>query len=266
VASTINGYANGKTPDATTLTMFTNPTFSKTAPVGTIDAALWCSALDFSASSFMAGLAQYFPINLVSPRHGLFAKHIGYGTGTQVVWLDSAGVFHSANIQSQMNISGDVQLVYLDAAIPITPYSVLPANYATYLPSITRLLYPYPRPLPILYRPPYRPINGAPYEQNVAVHVVDSFYIRGQALNYLNHGDSAPGWGKAVQGGDSSSPFVIPVNGVPALLASAYTWGSSAMYADLITEIESGMNALKDAGDTTVYSLNKVDLTGFTSF
>jgi len=288
VTDTLKAAALGKTATNATIDIYTGATFDKAAPAGTINPGLW-AGMDFSASSFMAASTSLnFPIQLISPRHGLFAKHIGYGNGTKVLFLDHAGQFHSANILSQQWITSDVTLCYFDAAIPatITPYSLLPADWAHYLPTMAQSsAAQYRVTIPAVLRSASTGNGPAPTASSPQATVLDLNTMAETIYSDLNTGDSVPGFGKPVIGGDSSSPAVIPVNGVSVVLSSWYaltpgpnnTAGPPAltpMYADYLTQIEAAMNTLaadantagQTPADSTVYTVNKVDLTGFTRF
>lgn len=78
---------------------------------------------------------------LITPRHIALAAHFEYGASTTVRFVDNSNNTVTATVLTGGNVPGtDIWVDVLTADVPssITPCKILPANYATYLPSIAQ--------------------------------------------------------------------------------------------------------------------------------
>jgi hypothetical protein len=260
VSAAVDGMISGKLPNAATQNVFTA---SGTRSSTHIAAAL--TGLS-AVSSYRASTGRQYPVTLISNRHFICAAHVQPAIGEVITWMDGAGNNYSASVSSKQLLgSYDICIGYLSAAInaAIVPASLLPSNYANYLPSqkytgsnanIPAVIVSYNTGLTTDVLPTSEPhvrvTEVTEFTNNICVMAATPQFSSRQPFMSLPYA------------GDSGSPVFIPVNGVLVLLTKLYTALSGQSYADKLYDIDAVMTTL--AG--TAYSTTKVNLAGFTSF
>jgi len=282
VTNAINALISGKTPGKATQQFASANNFNLTTPAVTRNASLFTSAYDATAISVMRvdisgnNLGSAFPVLLISPRHVIAASHILGGKG-KVVWLDSTGVYHTANIISiSQDTVNDIGVGYLDTAITgITPFSFLPLNWLNYLGSLN---YPVGFSASLMHLPCLsrlqHPDDSDSYLSAMCVYELTSFYSSTGQSTQVRSGSHVSAayqpWADGtigVRGGDSGSPIMFPINGKLVLISAHYTAGGGANWAYYSTWIGAQMNGLATAaGDATAYAMLRADLSAFTQY
>lgn len=267
---------SGKTVSSTTHAAFTSNNYLTATPAVVRNPNLYCAALNLTGISVMGagGNGYIHPGMLISPRHVIGATHF-HGTGPWV-WLGTDGQYHSASLAQGYAIANtDIWIGYLNASISnCAILKVLPANYINYLPNADGDLL---LNLPILSKTAH---SGTPAAATGAGdwwtinHILMLIQMTGNkrwfAYQRFDSDIAAlptEAWHVPIVGGDSGSPLFILINGELVLIGAHLGAVTGDTYSNYITEIEAAMNSLGAAqGDMTSYSLNKVDLSAFTSY
>lgn len=207
------------------------------------NAACWAHTLDLTplSTSFWGG-------TLISPRHAVVANHAGtWTTGTSMSWVaaDNTVVTRTLAANGVRVGSTDLMIVKLSSDLPgsINFARALPANYASYLPTLGI-------PVVCLDQDPHATLalwNGAGSQVTEA--------------SYLPPGGARAAFFEAKIAGDSGKPAFAFINGVPVLLSCWHTGSGGPLLSNFITEVNAVMTSLGGG-----YSLTQADLSGFTSF
>jgi hypothetical protein len=245
--------------------------------------------LSFIPVACPASPAWGFPGILISPRHLLIANHVATSnyaaTNTQCfTFLSPNGTsqqcvgYTGRAIQSNtpaLNSCVDMAILYLDAPITVvSPAKVLPAGWQAYIPSTnpsTSLAYP-----PALMRGVH---NYSLSDQSDALRIWDWTYQGSGASSvhlFKPPADSTKlNWWAQVSGGDSSSPFFVPIDpaggtayqavllGVTyGFIPGAYTVevGSIGDAASVINSVMNSLALATNPSDNTVYALQTINL------
>lgn len=264
VSDNIAAMVSGKTAGAATQMLFSGESYSTSVPVGTRNTGIF-TAIDLSASSFTNKYGSQYPVHLISPRHFIGANHIPQSIGDTIVWLGNDNVFRSATVLAVSPVAGvqDISVGYLSAAITgITPYYFLPSNWNTYLASIGSTLSGQ-LSVPVLTQL----FDDATSRRKL--HIVESprRIIGSEDWAQVDgvNPKSFSAWNSLIQGGDSSSPVIMPINDgtlKPVLITSYYSSNGGANYAQSITAI----NALMTSQAGGAAAVSTVSLAGFTTY
>jgi hypothetical protein len=225
---------------------------------------------------------------LISPRHILYPTHSSPSVGQTITFTRADGTTTTKTITVvTRNLNGfnntDIGIGYLDSAVTgITPYSVLPptATANIKLPfATTPLTQTYP---PVAFgifgfylkcRHPFGyPTTPDPTRQMqvcTGALITNPFYMRGGTSNAAVYSNNdiryaISTWGTTLKDdGDSGSPFLLPTGlttatGTPLTILIGATYFGIEPVAPWGSQINTVMNAIKDAGDTTVYAIDDI--------
>jgi Bacterial Ig-like domain (group 2) len=240
----------------TAISGLTPPTFSGSPPYaysslinlfqpnGTRNTSGWWSAIDVTCIPQSIGTNGV----LVTPRDMICAAHYG---ASNPVFRDNAGNTYDRIVTSARTLvspSGDADILVatLNADLPdaITPVSVLPANFRSYLPNPQ---YGYP---------------GCFTNQ-------DRTLLLGDLTNTVSPDLTIPTstnttraeWYYPVRVGDSGSPAFVVINGSLVLLTTWHYVGGGPIIADNLSQINAAITA-----NGSPYSLAEVNLSGFDTY
>lgn len=290
MSDSVQAMVNGKTPSPQTMLLYTTNNYTNNQPdnnghnYGPNNAVR--NPNNFAAAYDITGLtvatyygAGFFPAKLISPRHVICADHvsqIGF-----VVFKGSDGVTYSANCTHHTQVQRadgslfDISVWYLDAAMPaaVKPFKVLPADWATKFSFNARFGGLFNGVLPFVTKS-RAASDGLRINAGALIRTGDIYPGQPSARTQptAGYGTDAlasfnAGWFSPIINGDSSGPVWAPINGELVLLTSMANPLGGCHYGDCITEIEAAMNAAATAaGDATVYSLGKADLSAFASY
>lgn len=195
---------------------------------------------------------------LISPRHVILADHYWRGnslptSGITLRFIKQDGTVVTRTITNYLRVgSTDIDIAILDSDVPagINFAKVLPANYTTYLPSLTSTT-----------TVPTLSLVGGAYD---VADTDKQGYVR--ELNVLSGSmyftqstvaQRSAFFGRAVANGDSGNPSFLIINDEPVLLSSATSFSHFGPdYAQNITAINSTMTTLGGG-----YTLTTADLT-----
>lgn len=278
IASNISSLINGKTAGATTQNMWSaGSSFNATAPAGSRNAGMFASSMDFSPSSFCtqnggnnSANARLSRCHLVSNRHVIRAAHVG-SMGT-IVWMRPDGSFVSSSAIDGMYVGQDLYVEYLGAAITgITPYYVLPSDYATYLPTLNGAGIAYNYGMGPVFSGGVLNLEGHSYA-DARMRLLDLTLLRdGYTTTPQSTATPHSDWSSSIISGDSSGASFLPINvgGLkPVLLGAMWQGGglSEAITGSMATALESAMNTLSARnGGGTGYTLSRISLASFTA-
>jgi hypothetical protein len=203
---------------------------------------------------------------LISNRH-VIGNHCGPGTGSQVVFTKPGGGYEVRTVVSASNASSLTAYSYyiglLDSDITtITPMPIMPANWATYLRSITNAEY-------MLGQAIAMPVLNKGYTAGDWIRILGCYGLNpsngvGPAhACFVNENARAPmnSWSSPVIGGDSNGPTFVPINGAPVLLM-CMNWVTGAFYLpSFLGDIQDAMNTLLPG-----YSITYPNLAGFPTY
>lgn len=228
---------------------FLSNNHSVVAPAAVRNPYLFTGDLDLTAISIArtSEPGGQYPIALVGPRIAMSADHTRPGPGEKFVFMDLAGGMHVHTVQSSMSIGGDIGLVYLTAPVTgITPFKFLPANLGSYIPSgMNAGPFRYFYALPCLFKGAHTVEDATGDDVRiVGLGYLESWFGGGPVDSTFTP------WYHHVIGGDSSGPYMLPVQGVAALGAMAYAADTSAPYHTHIAEIEAGFTTLAGSPQT----------------
>ena len=274
---------SGKTPsDATRLNYsarsgdFANPTLVR-------NASNFAASIDLSGMSVWRSDANnygYWPAALVSTRHFIASNHVAGGNNFGYCWMTPAGAFAKANCIGYYVIPGtDLQIGYLDQDIPVgvKRFKVLPYNFAAYLPSTVDYQIPSLSKRQAIGDDSGAWISTATYDalRILPVCLKDTLtssygtvpYANCPVIGQLDPASQFAAWEVPLHTGDSSGPCWLVINGEAVLLGTYADVQGCPHVGNYITQIEAAMNSLAASrGDATVYSLAKVNLSGFPTF
>lgn len=276
IADQIATMVSGKTPGQAAQWLFNNAAYNSGAPSGTRNVGIFSGAVDLSPFSFTrSGNAVMFPLTLISAQHFICAAHVMPVVGETIVWLDNSNVFHTATVTSRQQVAGDPDicvgyLTWIGAPSGIIPVSFMPATWQSKIPSLVSASN---------YGQVANPVLMNLYDDATAqrkLHVGEWYRQPvGYPLqvNYDPNGyqgaEAYAGWSSAIQGGDSSSPVFVPINGATVLLCSLWQSTISSDYSASLTGITSMMQSLAQAaGDVgyASYAPLQVSLAGFNAY
>lgn len=283
IVNAINTMIASKAPGRTVQEFTTANNGNWAALSATRNASLFTGAMDFSAISLAREDISlgYFPYLLISPRHIICAAHIFGTVGKGIAWKAPDGSYKTARTLSYATYGDygaghDVGVAYLDTAITgINPFKFLPSNWANYLSSMSAGSWPYPAKLPCLAKL-YHMVDSDSWVNGIAVN--DMCYmpsgITGNWAAVLSGSGVRDAtllpWSNVtdgIRGGDSGSPTMLPINGEAVLIGAQSSASGLNNFVAYETWIEAQMNSQAAAqGDSTVYTLGRADLSGFTQY
>lgn len=278
IVNNMLGLVAGKTRSIQTTDVFTSNNYDTANPAAVRNPNLFAAGVDMSPitivnKTYIGGPSTYtHPGLLISPRHIIGAAH--FRAVGPMVWLDNQGVYHTASVLSWESIPNtDIVIQYLDTSITgITPFKVLPADLESYMPNSD---FTVQHNLPCLTKIKHTPwgdrdtlqinhFHALDYSQ---LYYYDSIWIAAARTDTNIAALATEAWQGAISGGDSGGPLFIPINGESVIVGTYHTATTSHAFHTRIAAIEAVMNSLAVAqGDMTAYSLNKVNLTSFTSY
>lgn len=280
VDSIIYGYASGKTAGLTTQKLFSAANYSTAAPSATLNASLFCSGMDFSATSFcreyrdVPGGAVYdtflFPMELISDKHALYSRHTPTEVGFKVVFRKTDGTFVTKTVAAITTSSEaeDYAVCMFDSAVSgITPIKTLGSGWEAKLPC----LYGYPAG----YLPPSLPMffkgarwSDGSYENHMRVCSVAPYAssdIEGNSNNGQFLGDYLQGryasWRFNVESGDSSGCTFFMAGSQRVL------WGLQHVRSGgpFIPSKRTAIDAIMTAQAGSAYAMAVADLSSYTT-
>lgn len=154
VEAAIAALVQGKTAGDSTQALYLSNNYSTGSPAVTRNAGLFCGALDWTGMSAISwdgdslGSASASPAHLISPRHAITAFHYTQASTDTYVFVGADGTLHArTKLAGRVQIgTSDVCLITLNADLPVTgvarvtPFSLLPQDFTTYLsPGFYRL-------------------------------------------------------------------------------------------------------------------------------
>ncbi len=252
VASKVPG-----SPTQSVLSSFSGP---QDAPVAVRNGGIFTGALDLTPISVMRTTQGWniFPAVLVTARH-IITGHVAPAVGEMFTWLRSDGIFVTKTVLSVQRISeasGEDYVALLDSAVAgITPMLMMPANWATKLPSVNKA-------------PGLMQVLNKGHTAGDFIRVLENYSWADPSWLALRKSTDATlsGWSSDIIGGDSTGPVFVPVNGAPVLLHCMNTTAGGAHYSANIAGIQAQLNALATAAGVSSVNLSAPDLSGFTSF
>ena len=264
---------SGKTASDTTKSLYSANNYNAVSPAVTRNSTCFTASLDLSCISVMnyhvVTLAQDWqhPGLLISPRHVIGAAH--WPVGSPMVFMRPNGTFQSVNIVSQQSdvgvVGSDIQVTYLSAAVTgITPFQVLPSNWATYLPGVSSGV---TLKLPVLTKTAHT-ASGILADQ-ISINQLKLVQSNGIAQGIWPGlpALATDAWYSTIIGGDSGGPSFVLINNNPVLLCAYFSAPGGFPYGNHVAAINSAMNTLATAaGDATAYALTAPTLTSFTAF
>ncbi|MEQ1663183.1 MAG: hypothetical protein ABL877_10865 [Thiobacillus sp.] len=277
----VNALIAGKTANSTTKAAWSSNNYNGAAPAGVRNPSCFADPLDFSAISMVANGSYGQNVSLISPRHFIYARHMGPSTaGMAIAWKDKAtGSYYTATILATDVVpvpeyaGSDIGIGYLSNPIPITPFKVMPANWRDYVPSA--ILYDshgMKTRLAGVTKSHFLTYNGTGLDSFSVMDCYTAaplFTFAGMECVVTDRSEDFGryDWASYTGGGSSGSQFFLLVHGDPVLTMSYLFPGLGASYAHYATEIESTMNSMAVAqGDNTPYALAKADLSAFTKY
>jgi hypothetical protein len=239
VSDNITAFVNGLTPNAGNQNVWdgTNRNTGRIA-----------STVDLSASSY----TSQYPRHLISPRHIIFAQHINVAVGETVIFVRNDNSTQSVTVLDIISLGNDIAIASLSAdVIGVTPYSILPETYDTYIPCLdVRIIGLTSRPaLPVLNIEGH---TGVAKVRILETAVTDS--VR-QSTRFAT-------WTSPIAIGDSSGPNILPISIAgtmkSVLLSSMFTPVEANLYHKRLSTIEAAMASLNASYPT----LTRVALAG----
>jgi len=267
-----NTRLSGLTKSQLTTLMTDESSWSGSASTLTRNASLWCADLDLSGVAVATNDKRKGCV-VLSPRHIASATHSKPAT---VTLIDINGNTVEATVASWVAISnkagspypgddGDLSIGYLTADLPatITPVSVLPSDYLSYLPSIEK------KGFPVMYSNDGRVGTNTYFGEGRALHVSDMRETDVTALGSSHELSMQQSeWPERVTwwqpNWSSGSPILTIISDQPVFLASFHTNMPSGVFvSNLFDEINAAMTSLH--GDAT-HQLQTIDLSGFPTY
>lgn len=232
-----------------------------------VDMTCLAVAAKFPTLNMWPGWGPYKGGILVTRKHVLLCAHWGAGNvdgNAFVRFLGSDGVLVERTIVAFTPTSGtdggiglggtDLLIGTLDSDLPetVTPASVMPANWASYLPRAGRTAGG-------VYAKRFVPMFGVTHAGNDWKQAS----VRGITLTLNGLYDIASGletWYRPAIMHDSGHPAFAMVNGAPVLL-TVWTFGNGGSGSDISSNI-AAIEAVTGEG----YQLTQCDLSGFPTF
>lgn len=249
------------------------------------------STLDMSWQSVDANDGPSFPCSLISPRHALCAAHAGFSVGRQYVFLSPSGEIKQATVTKTWNKPGsDLGMVYFDTPVTGCAIAKFAPNFqdktsldrtidgdaSSYLgykfPVLMTPINFYLMPNEVYGGRKLMPaglngigLNGLTGWSQCNIVSLDLFFPG------YRHDSPDPSL-SVVRGGDSGSsiffPLIEPGQSSPSsvLISAMHSASGGPPYSLMVPAINDAMNAIKDSGDTTVYSAQIADLSAFPNY
>lgn len=198
---------------------------------------------------------------LISPRSIIAAAHANIAPGRQIRFIKQDGTVVTRTISAQTQIgTTDILVETLDSDVPagIGFAKVLPANFLSYLPSITSTT---TIPLVGLFGGGDNGIVVHP-NRTATVREVNNLGINADFQRSASTTRSSFYIADIVSG-DSGNPFFFLINGQLVLIDADFSGGGGfgPFVSSYITQINAAMTAMGDP-----YSLTTVDLSGFNTY
>lgn len=251
----IDDCISGKSPTGT-LQKFINYQVNGANGVFVLNTNCWANGIDTSCASIWNSYSKNFRAGTaVSRRHVLVATHYPLGAGIDLVFCGNDGNICTNRIIDSMPVTGiDITVALLQDELPnnITPASILPTNYESYLGKATALPCFFVNQDECVCVQEIADLKTHPSGNRTALQV-SGLYPRcgGRSSFYKN-----------VIGNDSGSPRFISVAGKTVLLNLMWYGPDSPGYGSFITlykgQIQSAMDALCPG-----YLLDELDMTDY---
>ena len=251
-----------KQPGADTQNVYTGQTAAVTHMAGNIFARnrnLWIGPkVDLTAiAAYNTGGDSYgtkFEITAISPLHCLGAAHAAAKIGEVFNFVGADNTTVTRTVIARLNPVDDIEVYLLNQPLPssVTPMSILPRDWASYLRPAT------PLHLPVLF------INQAN-----RLYCAEAFGIAsGKEPQVIYQAPTTPGrvaFNTQVISGDSSFPEMMLVNGTPAILSLWHFggYGAGPLEPAHFDAINAAMRQLSQQGDLgSDYQLRAVSMKG----
>ncbi len=191
---------------------------------------------------------------LITPQDAVLANHYQYGIGTIVYYVGSDGNVYSGTVSAKYNVPNtDIFLVHFSSPINslVTPATILPSTWTTYLPSIQY-------GIPCFWVPQSKLIQAGMFSADVSNLSYVNEAVTGQNANWWVNTNGALG----PISGDSGSPVFFSLGGKTVLLC---TWwfggGAGPMLSDNIAGINTGLSAMGSS-----HTVTTTPLTGYPTY
>jgi hypothetical protein len=248
--------------------------------------ACWASDVDLTAQSIWNSIGgQQRAGILISPCHLMVAAHYPLSVGATVRFLDAAGnVVNRTVVSVASNLIAlyypDFQVCRLDADVPagVSFARVLPSNWESYLPSLSKVLqgnlYAF-KTIPAIYINQHKRVGVVDWWVEAPTLVPGGFPHSMVAFQKAGFFDSlVPGkeqrnlFSEPSVSGDSGSAGTLLINGIQVVISLA-TYGSnpngggfSGTSVHFEKELVNGFMTALGGG----YQLTEIDLSGFPTY
>lgn len=216
----------------------------------TRNAGCWASSLNWTGVSphnFSGGFQRGG--TLVSPRHLIWANHFNIPNGTTITFVNAHNQAFTRTITSSTDIqNSDIRVGVLNSDIDasIAFYSVLPADWRDYLPTVFFTLLP---------------LVTTDQEQKALCRELTNVTSIGLIAHRRAPSPPRQALSENIVVGDSGQPMFMLINGEMVFMGTHYTNFGIAPIMTRITEINAAMATLGGG-----YQLTQADLSEFTNF
>lgn len=262
-ANAIDSLITGLTPSSSTQNRFS--AFNDTTHTYTLNGSVWSHSIDCSCIPVSNSEDVTQPgCTLISPSVGLCVNHDFFVGGTLVYFRGTDGSINATTVVNHTQIgTTDIELLQLSPSLPSTvhPAKVLPANWASYLPTMNVGLNGNYATIPCLRTNQFRQMAvgewmsviqnqvGVPSPNNIIVSYASAL---------------RQPWGIGAIPGDSGNGCCIVVNGSLVVLGALTTDGSGEFVSAHISDINAAI------ANPEIFNLSEtltqVDLSSFTAY
>ena len=236
---------------------------------------------------------------LVTPRHVIGCAHASIAVGQTITFTDMNGGTQTKTVKAisyGLGVNIDLTVGYLDSAIDttkITPYSVLPEDATTAIKvpmgTVSNNVYGNVKQgIYGFFAKKRYPLGGGDNIRQMQLGCLTSICgnsdtpawfgnpgIKTPYTNYIlntndiryTYANPYNLWSSSLADGDSGSPTFLPTGlttatGTPLTLylGSQSTGAIASAVSAVIPQVNAAMNAIKDAGDTTTYALDQINI------
>ena len=242
----------------TSLAMFTAQNHTAAPPTYTRNASFWAADVDLTCCSVwnstglntMAG-------TLISPRHIAFAAHYQISTGATVRFVAADGTVVNRTMTAKAvhpsfvyPFSNDIAIGVLDSDVPagVSFARVLPANFSSYLPTVTSTTR-----IPVLV-----------LDQEEKGLVLDLSFLSSTVGGTFPTNSQRLLFAESIIVGDSGNPVFLIVNGQPVLISMLTSGGQGFGGTNVSAHYDTVNSMMTSLGGG--YQLTAVDLSGFPAY
>jgi hypothetical protein len=227
----------------TNLAYLTNSTWARNSWLAGV------RGLSATCIGFSNGLGGQGLMTMVSPRHGLFATHMG-SDRYLAAFLGTNNVIYWRTTLKRIDLTNDTSVGILNADLPpaVGFLPVLPADYAQYLPATAPVF-----------------VQGLGMNQDILVFSQPMTFGYPGFVVWNSTGRSlfglATNWNFTIRGGDSSDPEMLLIHNQLVLVSHNYGVKVGPNYVTQMDAINAAMHKLSvDAHARTDYQLTPYSL------